>query len=54
MSKKDVQRARSSSRCDKGILLARAHPSPVYLQHTLDHLVVYVRRDVVTDLFPGG
>jgi TetR/AcrR family transcriptional repressor of nem operon len=29
-----------------GILLAQAHGSPVYLQHTVDHLVQYVRRDV--------
>jgi len=29
-----------------GILLARAHQSAVYLQHTVDHLVQYVRRDV--------
>ncbi|HEY6410630.1 MAG TPA: TetR/AcrR family transcriptional regulator C-terminal ligand-binding domain-containing protein, partial [Ktedonobacteraceae bacterium] len=29
-----------------GILLAQAHQSEVYLQHTVDHLVQYVRRDV--------
>ena len=29
-----------------GILLARAHRSPVYLQHAVDHLVQYVRRDL--------
>jgi len=29
-----------------GILLARAHRSPIYLQHAVDHLVQYVRRDV--------
>ena len=29
-----------------GILLARAHRSLVYLQHVVDHLVQYVRRDV--------
>jgi hypothetical protein len=29
-----------------GILLAQAHRSPVYLQHMVDHLVQYVRRDV--------
>ena len=29
-----------------GILLAQAHGSPVYLQHTADHLLMYVRRDV--------
>jgi AcrR family transcriptional regulator len=29
-----------------GILLAQAHGSPVYLQHTVDHLLMYVRRDV--------
>jgi len=29
-----------------GILLARAHQSAVYLQHTVDHLLMYVRRDV--------
>jgi TetR/AcrR family transcriptional repressor of nem operon len=29
-----------------GILLARAHRSSVYLQHTVDHLVQYIRRDV--------
>ena len=27
-------------------LLARAHRSPVYLQHTADHLVQYVWRDL--------
>ena len=29
-----------------GILLARAHRSSVYLQHAVDHLVQYVRRDL--------
>jgi len=29
-----------------GILLARAHRSPVYLQHVVDHLVQYVQRDL--------
>ena len=29
-----------------GILLARAHRSPIYLQHVVDHLVQYLRRDV--------
>jgi TetR/AcrR family transcriptional regulator, transcriptional repressor for nem operon len=29
-----------------GILLARAHRSPLYLQHAVDHLLMYVRRDV--------
>lgn len=29
-----------------GILLARAHRSPLYLQHAVDHLVQYVQRDV--------
>ncbi len=29
-----------------GILLARAHQSAVYLQRTVDHLLMYVRRDV--------
>ena len=29
-----------------GIVLARAHRSSVYLQHTVDHLVQYIRRDV--------
>lgn len=29
-----------------GIVLARAHGNQVYLQHTVDHLVEYVRRDV--------
>jgi TetR/AcrR family transcriptional regulator, transcriptional repressor for nem operon len=29
-----------------GILLARAHRSPVYLQHTADHVVQYARRDL--------
>ena len=29
-----------------GIVLARAHRSPIYLQHAVDHLVEYVRRDV--------
>ena len=29
-----------------GILLARAHRSPVYLQHVVDHLLMYVRRDL--------
>jgi len=29
-----------------GILLAQAHQSVVYLQHTVDHLVQYIRRDV--------
>ena len=29
-----------------GILLARAHQSAVSMQHTVDHLVQYVRRDV--------
>jgi len=29
-----------------GILLARAHQSPVYLQHTVDHAVQYVRREL--------
>jgi TetR/AcrR family transcriptional regulator, transcriptional repressor for nem operon len=53
--------ARGSLRCDidpqtvasvliatleGGILLARAHRSPVYLQHAVDHLVQYVRRDL--------
>ena len=31
-----------------GILLARAHRSHVYLQHAVDHLVQYIRRDVAT------
>jgi TetR/AcrR family transcriptional repressor of nem operon len=29
-----------------GILLARAHRSPVYVQHAVDHLLMYVRRDL--------
>ena len=29
-----------------GILLARAHQSGVYLQHTVDHMLMYVRHDV--------
>ena len=29
-----------------GILLAQAHQSAVYLQHTADHLVQYVQRDL--------
>jgi TetR/AcrR family transcriptional repressor of nem operon len=29
-----------------GILLARAHRSSVYLQHTIEHLIQYVQRDV--------
>ena len=29
-----------------GIVLARAHRSPVYLQHAVDHLLMYVRRDL--------
>src|SRR5262249_32048845 len=29
-----------------GILLARAHRGPVALQHAVDHLVQYIRRDV--------
>jgi AcrR family transcriptional regulator len=29
-----------------GILLARAHRSSLYLQHAVDHLVQYVRRDL--------
>jgi len=29
-----------------GILLARAHRSPLYLQHAVDHLLMYVRRDL--------
>ncbi len=29
-----------------GILLARAHRSSVYLQHAVDHLIQYVRRDL--------
>jgi TetR/AcrR family transcriptional regulator, transcriptional repressor for nem operon len=29
-----------------GILLARAHRSPVYLQYAVDHLLMYVRRDL--------
>ena len=29
-----------------GIALARAHRSSVYLQHAVDHLVQYIRRDV--------
>ncbi len=29
-----------------GILLARAHRSSVYLQHVVDHLIQYVRRDL--------
>ena len=29
-----------------GILLAQAHQNEVYLQHTVDHLLQYVRRDV--------
>ena len=29
-----------------GILLAQAHRSSVYLQHTADHVVQYVRRDL--------
>jgi TetR/AcrR family transcriptional repressor of nem operon len=29
-----------------GILLAQAHRSPVYVQHAVDHLLMYVRRDL--------
>jgi len=29
-----------------GILLARAHRSPLYVQHAVDHLLMYVRRDL--------
>jgi TetR/AcrR family transcriptional regulator, transcriptional repressor for nem operon len=29
-----------------GILLARAHRSPLYLQQAVDHLLMYVRRDL--------
>jgi AcrR family transcriptional regulator len=29
-----------------GILLSRAHRSPVYIQHAVDHLVHYIQRDV--------
>jgi AcrR family transcriptional regulator len=29
-----------------GIALSQAHQSPVYLQHTVDHLFDYVRRDI--------
>jgi AcrR family transcriptional regulator len=29
-----------------GIALSQAHQSPVYLQHTVDHLLDYIRRDI--------